>query len=416
MSIPGGGARARPCTPRARGVVVLLSAISGSAGSWPAAAGAEQTATPSALLGGYLPGGYRPEEGLYFASPDGETRLRVGLDAVYRLEPRTLNGEWQNRDAIYAVRPFLSGTVFRHWIRFLTETELAQNPPYLLYSYLEVRPRPEIGVRIGQQDTLISRHENFGVMKTLFPETDTVAEYFWTGRDKGIMAFGALANDRVDYFAGVYGGSPLRQFTTIAGNYVVEARVTVNPMGRMLDSEFAYALETAPLAPRVSFTLQGYYGKVQDAVENFNPNTFNFQPTATGMTDREGAGGVDVWVLAEPVSAYAEAYGRRTDPAGGPAYTSVGAWGQVGVRILPRRLDAAIRGSWTNPSTGLTDDRFLSGEAQVAWYVAAPSLIVKLRYGIGDQHSPGSAALGAVTLPAVAGRTQVGTLQVNLAL
>ena len=401
----------RSCSPRATGVAVLVSAVSGSAGFWPAAASAEQTAAPSALIGGY-----GPADGFFVASPDGENRLRAGLNAIYKLEPRTLNGEWQNRDAIYAARPFLSGTVFRRWIRFLTEAELAQNPPYLLYSYLEVRPRAEIGVRIGQQDTLISRHENFGVMQALFPETDVVAEYFWTGRDKGITVFGALADERVDYYAGIYGGSPLRQFTTLAGNYVLEARATVNPMGRMPESEFAYALADAQAAPRVSFTLQGYYGKVEDATENFNPNTFNFQPMATGMTDREGAGGLDVWVLAGPVSAFSEAYWRRTDPAAGPAYQSIGAWGQIGLRVLPRQLDAAIRASWANPSTALGGDRFLGGEIQVAWYVAAPALIVKLRYGVSDQRSPGSAALGAVTLPAAVGRTQVGTLQVNLAL
>ena len=359
---------------------------------------------------------HSPTEGFFLASPDGETRLRIGLDAIYRFEPRTLNGDWQNRDAIYAVRPFLSGTVFRRWIRFLTEAELAQNPPYLLYSYLELRPRAEIGVRIGQQDGLISRHENFGVMGTLLPEADVVAEYFWTGRDKGITVFGALADDRVDYYAGVYGGSPLRQFTTLAGNYVLEARTTINPMGRMPDSEFAYALADASSTWRISFTLQGYYGKVEEATENFDPNTFNFQPTASGMTDRRGAGGVDVWLLAGPVSVFSEAYWRRTDPAEGAAYTSIGAWGQVDVRLWPRRLDAAVRGSWTNPSTDLAGDRLLAGEVQVAWYVAAPTLIVKVRYGLGEQHSPGSAALGAVALPAAVGRTQVGTLQVNLAL
>ena len=86
------------------------------------------------------------------------------------------------------------------------------------------------------------------------------------------------------------------------------------------------------------------------------------------------------------------------------------------MRILPRRLDAAVRASWADPSTTLGGDRFLGGEAQVACYVAAPALIVKLRYGISDQRSPGSAALGAVTLPATAGRTQVATLQANLSL
>jgi hypothetical protein len=411
VSTLGRGFRAWSRAPRATGVAVLVLAVPGGAGFWPGGAVADEAAAPCASNGGHS-----ATEGFFIASPDGQSHLRVGLAAIYKLEPRTLNGDWQNRDAIYAARPYLSGTVLRPWIRFLTETELAANPPYLLYSYLEVQPRAEIGVRVGQQDTPFSRHEGFGVMSTLFPETDTVADYFWTGRDKGIMVFGALANDRLDYFAGVYGGSPLRQFTTIAGNYVVDARATVNPMGRMPGSEFAYALAGASSDTRVSFTLQGYYGKVQDATENFNPNTFDFQATAAGKTNREGAGGVDFWLLSGPVSAYTEAYWRRTEPAGASAYQSIGALGQVGVRILPGRLDAAVRGSWANPSTDLADDRFLAGEAQVALYIAAPALIVKLRYGIDDQRSPGTAALGAVTLPATAGRTQVATLQVNLAL
>jgi len=412
VSAPGRRDRARLCTRRATTrVAVLLSAVSGGAGSWPVGAVAEEAAAPAASSDSH-----RDAEGFVIASPDGQDRLRVGLDTIYKLEPRFRNGDSQNRDAIYAVRPYVKGNVLRTWIRYLTEAELAQNPPYLLYSYLEVQPRPEIGVRVGQQDTPFSRHENFGVMRVLFPETDTVAEYFWTGRDKGVTVFGTLGNERVDYWAGVYGGSPLRQFTTIAGNYVVEARLTVNPMGRMPDSEFAYALPGAPSMTRVSFTLQGYYGKVQDATENFNANTFDFQATATGKTNREGAGALDLWLLAGPISVYSEAYLRQTDPAGAPGYQSIGAWGQVGVRILPARLDAAVRASWANPSIDLDDDRFLSGEAQAACYIAAPRLIFKLRYGISDQRSPGSAALGAVTLPATAGRTQVATLQVNLAL
>ena len=132
MRVASGGARAQARTPRATGVLALASAISGSAGFSPAAAGAE---------------------GFVISSPEGQNSLRVGLDAIYKLEPRSLNGDWQDRDAIYAARPFLSGTVFRDWIRFLTEAELAQNPPYLLYSYLEVRPRAEFGFRIGQQNS-----------------------------------------------------------------------------------------------------------------------------------------------------------------------------------------------------------------------------------------------------------------------
>ncbi len=191
------------------------------------------------------------DDGFYVSSPDGANRLRVGLNAIYRFEPRYRNGSSQDRDAIYVARPYLSGNIFRSWIRFLTEFELAQNPPYLLYSYLEVSPRSYLRFKIGQQDSPISRHENFGVMKVLFPDTDLVAGYFWPGRDKGVTAFGTLGPDQVDYYVGVYGGSPLRQYTTIAGNYVVAGRLTVNPMGKTGDTEFAYALADEPL-PRGS--------------------------------------------------------------------------------------------------------------------------------------------------------------------
>ena len=42
-------------------------------------------------------------------------------------------------------------------------------------------------------------------------------------------------------------------------------------------------------------------------------------------------------------------------------------------------------------------------------------LVLKLRYGIADQQTPGMAALGSVSLPIQAGRSQVLTLQLNLA-
>lgn len=360
--------------------------------------------------------GFEPARGFYIESIDGAWMLRPGLSAAYKFEPRYLNGQAQNRDTLYAVRPSLSGTVVRRWIRFLTEAELAQNPPYLLYSYVEIQPVAALGLRIGQQNTPFSRHENYGFTRILFPDTDTVANYFWTGRDKGVTAFGDLASDRVAYHAGLYAGSPLRQFTTIAGNYVVEGRLALNPLGKPRDAEYAYVLEAQPAPLRVSFALQGYYGRVQSATENFDPNTFNFQVQATGMTTTEGAGGADVLLQSRLVVLLAEGYGRRTTPQGSASYTSFGAWGQVGVLIWPRQLDAALRVSWANPSTALSHDRFVSGEAQIAWYVSVPALIMKLRYGIGDQASPGSAQLGDVVLPATAGRVQIGTLQVNLVL
>jgi hypothetical protein len=386
---------------------MLASALS-AARKGAAETGESQAAQP--VLGGYEPG-----KGYAFRSADGDYELRVGLQAAYRIEPTFLDGVSQDRTAILSARPYLGGAVVRPWITFLTTTELADNPPYLLYAYLDARPIREFGVRFGQQDTPFSRHENFGLYRIIFPETGPVAGYFWSGRDKGITVYGSVA-DRLDYYAGLYGGSPLRQFTTIAGNYVGVARLTVNPQGKMGDAEYAYVLGDEPAPWRVSFTLQGYIGKIQSGTQNFDPSSFLFTTSASGTTTEHKTAGADIFLQASRVVFLTEGYVRRTDPLDGTAsYTSVGAWAQLGVLIIRRTLDAAVQGDWTNPSTSLSNDRFLAGEGQVTYYVKAPTLILKLRYAYADQQTPGMTALGSVKLPATAGRTQLITFQANLA-
>jgi hypothetical protein len=368
---------------------------------------AEETNAPA--LGGHDPG-----RGFVVKTPDDAYQLRVGLQAAYRFEPTYLDGESQDRIAILSVRPAIAGTAVRPWITFFTSAELANDPPYLLFSWIDLRPVNELAVRIGQQNTPFSRHETFGLYRSLFPETGPVPAYFWTGRDKGITVYGSVA-ERLDYWAGLYAGAPLGQFKTIPGNYVGEGRVTVNPMGQMGDAEFAYALGDDPIPTRVSFTLQGYVAKLQSSAENFDPDPFLLTPMPPRMSMMHQAGGADVFFQSRRVMFLSEAYARRTEPPGGaPHYTSVGAWGQASVLLVRRWVDFAVQGAWANPSTSLSKDRFLSGEGQVTYYVKAPTLILKLRYAYADQQTPGMAALGAVTLPGTPGREQLVTVQVNL--
>ncbi len=98
-------------------------------------------------------------------------------------------------------------------------------------------------------------------------------------------------------------------------------------------------------------------------------------------------------------------------------YTSVGVWGQVGVPLVPKTLDIATRFNWLDASTDLGGDDFYSLEGQLAYYVShSQGLVVKLRYAAGHQNSPGMAALGDVPLITTPGWTQLGTLQLNIAL
>ena len=258
-----------------------------------------------------------PGTGFVIQSPDLNYRLRMGLVAAYKIEPVYQGGDFPGPQHVLRAAPLLGGNFFREWIHFWTSFEFASNPPYLLDSYVELAPSKLFMLRIGQQWTPFDRHEYFGPQEILFPEWAPVSEYFWSGRDKGVTALGTLGG-QLDYYLGVYSGTPLRQFNALPGNYMLQARVTWNPLGPTGTTEFPYIVSEGPAPFRVSATLQGYYGKIQSAVENFNPSTFRFEAEASGDTAQTGrggrrllaAGGVDLCLSRRVHPPHGAAHGR----------------------------------------------------------------------------------------------------------
>lgn len=328
--------------------------------------------------------------------------VHVTFVGGYQLEPVLVGASWQDRNAFSEIRPGIRGSLYRPWLTFKTSVELARNPPYLVDAYVDVARWPELAVRIGQFKAPFSRAEDFDPEQILFPDQPVVADYFWTGRDKGAMAWGALGS--LHYWAGLFGGSPLRQPTTIPGNYIAAVRLTY---GDLPETEYPY-IAGAPLA--VSASVEAYTGKVQAAVENFDASSFEFVPVHSGMTSRRTAAGGDVFVQAPTFAVFGEAFYGRTD-VDGTAARSWGAWAQASYLLIAGTLDIAIRAQYLDPD--LHDTTFASTEGQLAWYVDAPHVLVKLRYGIGRQR----ASATDVALPVeVAGTFQVITAQLTLAL
>jgi hypothetical protein len=349
-------------------------------------------------------------------------RLKIGLAAAYRASV-TFNPSAQVRNPFFALRPSLSGNIYKKWITFYTQLELVGNPPFLLDSLVQVQPWDELGIVFGQQYTPYSRHEYlYGPTQLFFTDWDIVADYFWTGRDKGATLQGAFADHLIEYWAGAYLGMPLRQFDTIKGNYVFIARLAVNPQGTTGNTEFAYAEnadkdEPAKLA--TSFAIQGYSSKVIPGTQNFNPQTFKFVTTPGTTAVLNSGVAADAYLQSSSVMAQAEGYFRRTTPHEGLAdYSSVGAWAHVGVLVYKRALDVGIRGSWAN--VNVTNDGakgvFLAGEVISTWYIHTPNLALKLRYGYADQQGPadGSSSIGGAPLILSPGNVHVLTSQFNL--
>jgi hypothetical protein len=363
--------------------------------------------------------GFDPDSGFVLRSQDKQWKLRVGIQAAYKFEPVWNEGTNNNRAAFAFLRPLIEGTLFKEWIRFWTSFDWTTNPPYVLDTYIEAQPTDSFGLRGGQFWTPISRHEQFGPQQLLMPDFALVADYFWPGRDKGVMAFGTPAEKKIEYYAGLFSGSPLRTSKSIPGNWEVMARVVANPLGPTGSNEYPYIVpEGKPAAPfRWSIGLNGWVGKIQSGSENFNPSSFKFDFVPSGNVRKLIEGGVDMFVQGSCFAFLAEGYARRTEnvDSPNPKYTSIGGFAQLGVMVVPHYMDVAGRVSWLNPSTSLTGDQFWSIEAATSYYIHAPNLIFRLRYGYGHQASPGQAALGDVALPtSIVGSAHVLTVQMNV--
>ena len=112
-----------------------------------------------------------------------------------------------------------------------------------------------------------------------------------------------------------------------------------------------------------------------------------------------------------------EEYYRRvlTETSELAGLSAQGAWGRIIANAYANRIALGGRFNWLDPSSRLSNDRVLQAEGQVAWYILAPSLVLRLRYAWQEQRSPDPAALGKVRLPFAPGTTHLITLQLTLA-
>ncbi len=362
-----------------------------------------------------LEAGWDPDAGFILASADRDYLLRVGFQSGIKAELLVEDGDSQNRSGFFVLRPILAGNVAKPWIRYWFSMELSANPPFVLDAFAEIQPLDVIGVRVGQQYTPFSRHEYYGPQQILFPEWSPVANYFWSGRDKGLLVLGFLGDHVLEYYLGIFSGTPLRQFTNIDGNYEAQARVTVSPLGETAVTEFPYIVPRGEALPpfRISFTANGYYGKIRRGVENFNPSTFSFEVTPSDTSNRGGTFGADVFVQGGRFVAFGEGYVRHLDPSTGSGWTSSGAWGQVGVLLVPRWLDVGLRAHFVEPSRDVSNDRFRAIEGQLAVYIDAPRVVLKTRYAYGHQQAPPVDPAPAALVTST-GDNHLATLQLNL--
>ncbi len=359
-----------------------------------------------------IPAGFVKGEGFRFKSADSQNVLRISLQAGIKVEPAWNDGDHVMDGTFPFLRPMIRGSVYRDWINYRLSFEAADVTPFVLDAFVDLTPWEEFNVMLGQQGTLVSRHSNQAPQTIFFPEFAPVSSYFWSGRERGATVYGSVFEQRVDYFTGLYGGSPIDEPVNIADNYVAEARLTVNPLGPVNGTEHPFDEEGGPLPFRISFTAQGYYGRLQTGERSYNLSNGLLEPAVTLNTEEVIAGSGDLWIQGGPFVVFGEGYYRNIKPVGGDEYSSVGAWGQVAVALYRNLVAGGVRGGWLDPADGVDDNEAFELEGQVVYYVNGPDLALKLRYGYINQQSPDDP--GDAALPFLPGKSHVATLQLTL--
>lgn len=362
--------------------------------------------------------GWTDADGFYIQSSDGNHRLRIGAQLGLRFQPAWTDGEPRDRTPRYNVRPELDGWLFRPWLQWNLKFQLEKDAVYVLDAFIDLAFDPAFKLKWGQFRTPFDRHEDHTASDLLFADFAPVANYFWTSRDKGAMAHGALASHKLQYFIGVFMGSPANQAASLSESWQLNARIHIDPFGPVAHDEIPYITAREAVPWRVSWALNGYLADVKFPADDSNPS---FEATGSSSERRrQQAAALDMAVQGGRFVFFAEGYVRhdipdRRVPDASKPFFSTGFWGQLGVGLWPRTLDAAARVNWLRASDRLDHATGYSVEGQLGYYpFQSHRASLKLRYGYVHQASPGSDALGSsvhLLFPDAVGNTHLVTVQ-----
>lgn len=170
-------------------------------------------------------------------------------------------------------------------------------------------------ITIGQFKVPLGRQEMTSSGRLQFADRSLLNAEFTRGRDVGIQFRGRLGNDKVEYFAGVFNGNSASRTSNDNTKLQYNARVSVEPLGRVAYSEGAFEGWDKPL-----FAIAAQF-------EN------NDLSGATNLTDLNTTVlGGDLVYKYKGFSLFAEYYDRKRKPeaVSGPSSATSGASARSG--------------------------------------------------------------------------------------
>jgi hypothetical protein len=248
-----------------------------------------------------------PGNGMTVTSADGDTKINIGFYLQFRFQ-ELKQDQWQRTDltqsfpplsvenvgikepsfSVRRARLFAQGTLWKRWINYKLEFDLAGNdeglrnvfiPPVftsggasdfpgvniaagasdqdgrtvkLLDAYADLTPKPYARVRIGQFKIPFGRQELVSDNRLQMTSRSIASDFFSPSRDRGVMFHGGTDTQRVQYKIGAFNGTGLAQSQNLDKTLGYAARLTATTSGPFLDVE-----DVIDQAPSLGVRVQG---------------------------------------------------------------------------------------------------------------------------------------------------------------
>lgn len=278
---------------------------------------------------------------------------------------------------VLMVRPTLRVKALNDTVRLFVQPELGTSSPKLLDFELTWQPRPELGLRVGQFLTPMTRSFLTPVPILQWTDFNRVNAKFRADRDTGAMIFGATKNGKLDYWLGGFNGNGIDKGGNDDTTMMGIARVAVNPVRPMPYDE------TPSLKGAVPFGIAIAVNGIADRAHPTKVVTdaTGAQTTVNLPQETRLTGGGDIAIHYKTFTFLAEGYTKMIDPDGSGTRTfSYGAFAQAGVFPIPKRLELAVRGGFMDPNRSKDKDTESNIEGLITGYFVGNHLKVGARY------------------------------------
>lgn len=314
-----------------------------------------------------------------------------------------------NEFKLRRARLVVKATMFRDLHAFVL-VELVKEMPFLDY-HLTYQPLPEIGIRVGQFKTPLSRQFLMIPWRRSFVSTAGAAAQFNLDRDLGIMLLGSVANKKFEYQVGVFNGSEKanKQDNT---QFEVVARVATHPLGPVPAFEGDFKNVSKPL---LSIGFSGAYNPMKKSFYLKRGETLTDSKGDTfTLFDKKSIDAQRMTLAADMTFMYrgffftGEFFYERlwadkdfradlikSDPNQDGQINALGWYFQAGYFVWKKKIELIARASMVRPNMEISDDDKWEATGGINFYPFGYTMQIQTEYSYLLDKVPGGTNLTA---------------------